>query len=66
VVIQARAAQLAVVHVEAQRPHQVQPCAGVGAQADRVAGVGRDFRLMKNDVEQWLFRRVAPGNNCRR
>ncbi|BBI98641.1 hypothetical protein FGKAn22_03340 [Ferrigenium kumadai] len=29
----------------------MQLAAGIGAQADDVAGVGRDFRLIQNDVE---------------
>jgi hypothetical protein len=51
VVIQARPAQLLVGDPEAQGLDQVQAAAGVGGQADDVAGVGRDFRLEQDDVE---------------
>ena len=49
-VVQPRALELAVVHAEAQRLDQVQPAAGVGAQPDHVAGVGRDLGLVENDA----------------
>ena len=51
VVVEAGAAQARVVEREAQRLDQVQPRAGVRAQADDVAGVGRDFGLVEDDVE---------------
>jgi hypothetical protein len=40
-----------VIPLEPQRLYQVQPIAGVGAEADDVAGVGRNFRLVEHDVE---------------
>ena len=51
VIIQPRTAHLGVVDGKAQRFDEVQGAAGVGAQADDVAGVGRDFGLDKDDVE---------------
>ncbi len=50
-VVQPGAAQLRVREVEAERFHQMQAATGIGAQADRVAGVGRDFRGDEDDVE---------------
>lgn len=50
-IIEPRAAHLGVVDGKAQRFDEVQGAAGVGAQADDVAGVGRDFGLDKDDVE---------------
>jgi hypothetical protein len=51
VVIQPGAAQQPVFHVEAQRLDQVQGAAGVGRQADHVAGVGRDLGVDEHDAE---------------
>ena len=51
VVIEAGTAQPGVVHLEAERLDQVQARAGVGAQADHVAGVGRNLRLVKHHLE---------------
>ena len=53
-VIQPRAAQLTVVQFETQRPDNVQIGAGIGAQADNVAGVRWDFRLVKNQFKHPL------------
>ncbi|MNR67286.1 hypothetical protein D3C85_1911990 [compost metagenome] len=50
-VIQAGAAQALIVHLEAQRFDQVQLAAGIGAQADDVAGVRRNLGLEQNDME---------------
>lgn len=50
-IIQPRTAHLGVVDGKAQRFDEVQGAAGVGAQADDVAGVGRDFGLDKDDME---------------
>ena len=50
-IIQPCAAHLGVIDGKAQRFDEVQGAAGVGAQADDVAGVGRDFGLDKDDVE---------------
>ena len=49
-VIQPGATQAAVVPGKAQRVDEVQHRAGIGAEADDVAGVGRDLRLVKGDV----------------
>ena len=37
---------------ETERAHQVQRRAGVRAQADDIAGIGRDFRPERDDVER--------------
>ena len=50
-IIQPCAAHFCVVDGKAQRFDEVQGAAGVGAQADDVAGVGRDFGLDKDDVK---------------
>ena len=50
-IIQPRTAHLGVVDGKAQRFDEVQGAAGVGTQADDVAGVGRDLGLDKDDVE---------------
>ena len=57
VVVQPGASQLPVVHVKAQRLDQMQRTAGVGCQADHIAGVGRNFRRDQNDMEH---RRHCP------
>jgi hypothetical protein len=51
VVIQPGAAQVFVIECESQRANQVQLRAGIGAQADDVAGVGGYLRLVEDDVE---------------
>jgi len=51
VIIQAGADELLVFQREAERPDQMQLAAGVGAQADDVAGIRRDFRLVQNHME---------------
>ncbi len=51
VVIETGAAHRLETDVEADRLHQVQGAARVGAQADDVARVGRDLRLDEHDVE---------------
>ena len=51
VIVEAGAAQQPVFHREAERLHQMQRGAGVGREADDVAGVGRNLRLDQDDVE---------------
>ena len=58
-VVQAGTAQTLVLEVETERVDQVQGAAGIGAQAYDVAGVGRDFRLVEDDVKQ----REVPGHD---
>ena len=53
-IVQARAAHGLLVDVEAERRDQVQARAGVGAQADHVAGVRRDLGLVQDDVKHRL------------
>ena len=49
-VIEAGAAQAAVIPDEAERVDKMQGGAGVGAEADDVTGVRRDLRLVEGDV----------------
>lgn len=51
VIVQAGASELLVAEVEAERLDQVQARAGVGAQANHIARVGRNFRLKQDDIE---------------
>ncbi len=51
VVIQPGAPQAAVIQRETQRLNQVKPHTGVGAQADDIAGVGGDLRLVEDDFQ---------------
>ena len=50
-VIQARAAQVALVQREAQGTHEVQCAAGDAAGARDVSGILGDFGLEKDDVD---------------
>jgi len=50
VVVEPGAAHTCVVQRETERLHQMQHRPGVSAQANDVAGVGRDFRFDQNDV----------------
>lgn len=61
VVVQPGATQAFVIQFETQRLDQVQLAAGVGAQADDVAGIGWDFGLEQDDVEHG---RARGGNEC--
>ena len=51
VVIQPRPPHAGIVELESQRTHQVQLRTGIGAQADRIARVGRDLGTDEDDVE---------------
>ena len=51
VVIQARAGQLPVFQIEAERLDQMKFRTGIGGQPDHVSGVGGDFRLIKNHMK---------------
>ena len=50
-VVEARPPQLAAPKAEPERFDQVQPRAGIRAQADDVAGVGRNLRLVEDDLK---------------
>ena len=54
VVIQPRTAQLRIVHVEAQRLHEVQHGPRAGRQTDCRTRVTGDLRLPENDVQHVL------------
>jgi hypothetical protein len=51
VIVEPRAPHPGVFERKSQRLDQMQLRAGVGAQADHIAGVRRDFGFDKNDVE---------------
>lgn len=51
VIIQAGAAQAFIVQLVTQRLDQVQVAAGIGAEPDNVAGIGRYFRLEQDHVK---------------
>ena len=57
VIIQACAFQVTVVQGEAEWFDQMQLAAGVGAQANDIAGVGWDFRLLQNNVQHEVLKR---------
>src|SRR5690606_21921077 len=50
-IIQPSTAQAFFIHAEPQRFNQMQLAAGVGAQTDNIAGVGRYFRFEQNNIE---------------
>ena len=51
VIIQAGAAQLFVIQLETERADQVQLRSSVGAQANNVAGVGRNLGLIQDYIK---------------
>ena len=51
VVIQPGPAQRLVVEIEAERLDEMQFGAGVGAQTNDIAGIGRNFGLIEDDGE---------------
>ena len=61
VVIEACAAQRFVLDLKAQRPHEVQRAARIGAQPDHVAGIRRNFGLEEHDIEHFA---IMPGMNA--
>jgi len=50
-IVEAGAAHRFPGELEPERLHEVERGAAVGAQADDVAGIGRDFGLKQHDVE---------------
>ncbi len=66
VVIEPRSAQQLVVHRKTQRLDEMQLAAGVGGQADHVAGVGRDFGVDENDAKHLRSEVRAAGGLRRR
>jgi len=53
-VVETGALQLFVFQGESERLDQMQPAAGVGAEADDIAGVGRDFRLVQDNIKHCM------------
>ena len=43
--------QARIVEFESERFDQMQLCAGIGAQPDHVAGIGRNLRLVEHDMQ---------------
>ena len=64
-IIQPGAHELPVLQREAERLDQMQLATGVGAQADDIAGIWRDFRLIENHMEHEKLpaRLVSIGKN---
>jgi hypothetical protein len=54
-IIKPGAAQLLVIQVKTQRLDQVKQTAGIGTQADNIAGIGWYFGLIENNVEHLLI-----------
>ena len=50
-VVQPGAAQLGIFHGKAQRLDQVQVAPCIGGQANDIAGVGRNLRLIQHDMK---------------
>src|SRR5262249_211507 len=63
VVVQSSSVQLPVANREPERPHEVQPAAGVGAQADDISGIGWNLRLVEHDLEPGQIRAVDGHEN---
>lgn len=55
VVVQTRAAHVFVIHGKAERLNQVQGAAGVGRQADDVAGIGWNFGFDEDNMKHRLI-----------
>lgn len=51
VVIKPGPPQAGIIEIEAQRAHQVQLRAGIGAQANSITGIRRNFGMDKDDVK---------------
>ena len=51
--------QTLVVHVKPQWFYEVQKAAGIGAQAYDIARIGRDFRLVEDDVKHASMNTLA-------
>jgi len=51
VIIQSRAFELTIIQLKSKWADQMQMCPGIGAQTDNIAGIGRDFGLVEEDVE---------------
>lgn len=50
-IVQSGSYQLFIVQRESERLYKMQPGTRIGAETDDIAGVGRDFRLIENDVK---------------
>lgn len=56
VVIETSALELAIVQRKSQRLNQMQTAAGIGGKPDDIASIGRNFRLIQDDVEHFAWR----------
>ena len=54
-VVQARPLDLTVRNVEAERPNQMQARTGRRARSCDIAGILRDLRLYKDNIEHSIF-----------
>jgi hypothetical protein len=54
-IIKPGAAQLLVIQVKTQGFDQVKQAAGIGTQADNIAGIGWYFGLVENNIEHLLI-----------
>lgn len=54
-VVEPRTSQSRLVQREAQRMNQMQVRAGIGAQTNHIAGVGRNLRLVEDDMQPRLL-----------
>jgi hypothetical protein len=54
-IVEPGAAQLLVVQIETQGLDKVKQAAGIGTQADDIAGIGRYFGLVENNIEHLLI-----------
>lgn len=57
VVIQAGTLELAVIQRKAERMEQMQTAAGIGAKAYDIAGVGRNLRLIQDNMKHFNWPR---------
>jgi hypothetical protein len=51
VIIETGAFEPGVIDLKTERTHKMQPRARIGAQADHITRVGRNFWLDKNDIK---------------
>jgi dihydroorotate dehydrogenase (NAD+) catalytic subunit len=61
VVVEARAPERFVLELKSQRSHEMQRAARIGAQADHVPRVRRNFRLEEHHIEHFA---IMPGMNA--
>jgi hypothetical protein len=55
VIIESSALNPLVIPSESERLDQMEPIAGIGTKTNDVTGVGRDFRLIKHNIEHGVI-----------